>query len=334
MATRKKSAPEVAPAEAAAPETPAPAPSTSKKAAPKAEKPAAKSESAPAPRTVKPKKRAPEAATPAPEAATPAPEAEAPAPEAAMPAPGTPVAPKKAAPKKAAPKKTPAKPGATEPEPELELDPEDAAEVEAETEPAADPPRAAAPRVPYVAPMAPLPDAFGTDRVVIMARDPESAFIYWEVTDGGIGRARAALGDVVGARLNLRIYVGEGADARFEDHGVSDWLGRFTFFSARPGLRLAASVGYLAENVFVHITQSLPARLPRRGHGNEAVRFVRVGPRRLTPPQSAPAPVVHALPGAPGGPPGGPGLVSPAPGQAASAPAGSHNLVPGPEPRR
>jgi hypothetical protein len=213
---------------------------------------------------------------------------------------------------------------------------EDAPVPDEDTAAEADPPARPAPRTPYVAPMAPLPDAFGTDRAVIMARDPESAFIYWEVTADGVGRARAALGDTAAhARLTLRIYVGEGAAARFEDHAVSDWLGRFTYFAPKPGLRLAASVGYLAENVFVHVTQSLPARLPRRGPGNDPVRFVRVGPRRLTPPQAATAPDVAGVPAGPGGAPsGGPGTAASPAQTGGGAPAGSHHLVPNPENRR
>lgn len=321
MATRKKSATEAA---ASKPETPAPV--MAEKAP--ADAPPVESVTAPAKAgktTAKAEK-------------TPAKAEKAPAED----APAAPVKAKKAPAKsrKASAKAAPDDVLAADEDPAAEeADPAAAAEVvlATEEEPAAAPPTKPAPRAPYVAPMAPLPDAFGTDRVVIMARDPESAFIYWEVTANGVGHARTALGDTaVNARLTLRIYVGEGAAARFEDHTVSDWLGRFTYFAPQPGLRLAASVGYLAENVFVHISQSLPARLPRRGHGNDPIRFVRVGPRRLTPPQKASAPDIAGLPGTPGGPAAGPGLAPSAGGSggSAGAPAGSHHLVPTSETRR
>jgi hypothetical protein len=333
MATRKKSATEAA---ASKPETPAPV--MAEKAP--ADAPPVESVKAPA----KPKKTPAKAEKAPAEDAAPA----APAEDAAPAAPAedaAPAAPAKAKKAPAKSRKASAKPAsddvlAADEDPAAEeADPAAAAEVVLATEevPAAAPPTKPAPRAPYVAPMAPLPDAFGTDRVVIMARDPESAFIYWEVTANGVGHARTALGDTaVNARLTLRIYVGEGATARFEDHTVSDWLGRFTYFAPQPGLRLAASVGYLAENVFVHISQSLPARLPRRGHGNDPIRFVRVGPRRLTPPQKASAPDIAGLPGTPGGPAAGPGLAPSAGGSggSAGAPAGSHHLVPTSETRR
>ncbi len=156
------------------------------------------------------------------------------------------------------------------------------------TAPAAEPP--APPPLPPLEPLPPLPDAFGEDRLVLLARDPESAFLYWEITPDGVSRARAALGaSAARAGLILRLYIGDPATddgVEIVDRTVQDWVGRYTIHFDRPGQRATASIGFLAEGVFVHVTQSTPVRLPRRTPGAAPVRFVRL-------------PLEHALPGEP-----------------------------------
>src|SRR5579863_4050028 len=41
---------------------------------------------------------------------------------------------------------------------------------------------------------APLPWGYGADRITALVRSPDDLYVYWEVTDPGIGSARARLG--------------------------------------------------------------------------------------------------------------------------------------------
>ena len=189
---------------------------------------------------------------------------------------------------------------------------------------------AKAPAPPAMEPLPTLPDAFGSDRIVVMARDPESAFIYWELTPEGVARARGALGlSSERANLMLRVYRGDAEAARFDDFPVNDWLGRYTWMTDQPGQRISASIGFLADGVFVHITQGLPTRLPRRTPGDAPVRFVRIGPKALTPAESANPPAASGIRSqfsfpatAPGGVP-----ALPAQGESFAGPAGSGHLT-------
>ena len=208
------------------------------------------------------------------------------------------------------------------------------AEPEALVEPA--PPEALPPPPPLepLPAMAPLPDTFGEDRLVVMARDPESAFLYWELTPNGVGRARDTLGAAAArAQLTLRIYRGEGPESTHEDHPVQDWVGRYTLQLERSGLRVAASIGFLADQVFVHVTQSAAVRLPRRAPGDAPVRFIRRGPEPRSAPQPASTPsslgVRHGS--APASNPAATetgGSTGPGATPAAAGPAGSHHLFP------
>ena len=52
-----------------------------------------------------------------------------------------------------------------------------------------------------------LPESYGVDECEVLYKDPFWVFAYWEVTDGGLGAARAQLGQSAdGARLVLRLF--------------------------------------------------------------------------------------------------------------------------------
>jgi hypothetical protein len=52
-----------------------------------------------------------------------------------------------------------------------------------------------------------IPWSYGQDRVTSMVVDPDRLYVYWEVTDEAIARARAGLGaGGADAWLNLRVY--------------------------------------------------------------------------------------------------------------------------------
>jgi hypothetical protein len=52
-----------------------------------------------------------------------------------------------------------------------------------------------------------LPWGYGENRITAVARDPDSAFLYWEITDDGIAAARSRLGGAgTDGWCNLRVY--------------------------------------------------------------------------------------------------------------------------------
>jgi hypothetical protein len=107
-----------------------------------------------------------------------------------------------------------------------------------------------------------IPWSYGYDRVTGMAVDPDRLFVYWEVTDDAIERAREVLGSGgKGAWLNLRIYdttdrIFDGTNAHsYFDHRV-DRGDRHWFFqigkpssSAFVDIGLKSSEGYFAKIV-------------------------------------------------------------------------------------
>ena len=68
-----------------------------------------------------------------------------------------------------------------------------------------------------------LPWGYGEDRITAIVRDPDSAYVYWEITDEGIAAARARLG-AAGERgwCNLRIYDATGRD--FNGTNANDYF--------------------------------------------------------------------------------------------------------------
>lgn len=128
-----------------------------------------------------------------------------------------------------------------------------------------------------------LPATTGRDQVVLLVRDPESVFTWWEVTAAGVGRARAEHG----GELVLRVYVlaEDDSPAEVRDFPVEDWLGSRTVALGRPGARVATAIGFRSEHGFVLVAQSTTVRVPRRGPGAAPVRFTRAGarPQRVVP---------------------------------------------------
>jgi hypothetical protein len=147
-------------------------------------------------------------------------------------------------------------------------------------------------RTPAPAVPPPLPTVTGVDHVAAVPLDPQHLFLYWELTTGGLARARAGLPDVeLASRLILRLYVfgdGDGVAPEIRDEPVDDWLGRRRLRLERPGLRVAAAVGFRAGEVFVGVARSAPVHLPHPAPGTDAVRFVDLSGGRPTP---APTPV-------------------------------------------
>jgi len=126
-----------------------------------------------------------------------------------------------------------------------------------------------------------LPWGYGDDRIVALVRSPDSLYVYWEITDDAIARARKKLG-AAGDHgwCNLRVYDttardfdGTNANSYFDvtvDRGARDY-----FFDLRkPTAAFHLEVGIKThEGFFQAIARSGRAEFPRKGpssnHGLE-----------------------------------------------------------------
>ena len=117
-----------------------------------------------------------------------------------------------------------------------------------------------------------IPWGYGQDRVTAMVVDPEHLYVYWEVTDEAMERARADLGP--GGRdawLNLRVYdvtnrIFDGTNAHsYFDHPVSRSDRQWFFTVGKPASTAVVELGLRShEGYFVRITRSGRAEFPRR----------------------------------------------------------------------
>jgi hypothetical protein len=117
-----------------------------------------------------------------------------------------------------------------------------------------------------------IPWSYGLDRVTAAAVDPDRLFVWWEVTDPAIERARAALGPgAAGAWLALRVYDttgrlfdGTNAHAYF-DHALSRDDRQWFFTIGKPTSTAVVEVGMKsAEGYFVRIARSGRVDFPRK----------------------------------------------------------------------
>jgi len=117
-----------------------------------------------------------------------------------------------------------------------------------------------------------IPWGYGQDRVTAMVVDPERMFVYWEVTDEAITRARRDLGrGGDGAWLNLRVYdvtgrLFDGTNAHsYFDHKVERHDRQWFFEINKPTSMNCVEVGLRSsEGFFVKIARSGRIEFPRR----------------------------------------------------------------------
>ena len=117
-----------------------------------------------------------------------------------------------------------------------------------------------------------IPWSYGQDRITAAAVDPERLFVYWEVTDPAIERAREALGPGgPGAWLSLRVYdtsglIFDGTNAHgYFDHGVDRSTRQWFFQVGKPSSTAFVEIGMKsAEGFFARIARSGRVDFPRR----------------------------------------------------------------------
>jgi hypothetical protein len=116
-----------------------------------------------------------------------------------------------------------------------------------------------------------LPWSYGENRITVVVRDPDSAYLYWEIDDEGIAAAKARLG-AAGERgwCNLRIY--DTTDRDFDGTNANDYFDltvdradrEYYLMIRRPASSLHAEVGIKThEGYFQAIARSGRADFPR-----------------------------------------------------------------------
>lgn len=118
-----------------------------------------------------------------------------------------------------------------------------------------------------------IPWGYGYDRVTAMAIDPDRLFVYWEVTDDAMARARDGLGaGGDGAWLDLRVYdvtgvLFDGTNAHsYFDQKVERSDRQWFFDIGKPTSTVCVDVGMRShEGYFVRIVRSGRVDFPRKG---------------------------------------------------------------------
>ncbi len=161
-----------------------------------------------------------------------------------------------------------------------------------------------------------IPWGYGQDRVTAMVVDPDRLYVYWEVTDEAIERARAGLGaGGADAWLSLRLYdvtgrIFDGTNAHgYRDQRVERSDRQWFFHVGKPSSTACVELGLKSyEGYFVRVARSGRADFPRRepaSPGEIEWLTVRVatGEMAAPDPASAPSPVppvesddTHSLP--------------------------------------
>jgi hypothetical protein len=116
-----------------------------------------------------------------------------------------------------------------------------------------------------------LPWSYGEDRITAMVRDPESAYLYWEITDEGIAAARAQLGEAgQHGWCNLRVYDTSGR--AFDGTNANDYFDirvdrldrEYFLMIRRPSSSMHVEIGIKShEGYFQPIARSGRADFPR-----------------------------------------------------------------------
>jgi hypothetical protein len=116
-----------------------------------------------------------------------------------------------------------------------------------------------------------LPWSYGEDRITAIVRDPDSAYLYWEITDDAISTARARLGPAgADGWCALRVYDTTGRD--FDGTNANDYFDvrvdradrEYFLMIRRPTSTIHVEIGVKTiEGYFQAITRSGRADFPR-----------------------------------------------------------------------
>lgn len=113
-----------------------------------------------------------------------------------------------------------------------------------------------------------LPMGYGENRIVIMARDPNCAFAYWEITPETLEAAKAKAGEE--SNLTLRVYNitgidfdGKNAISSF-DTGVYERIGSWYIELGTPDRSFCVDLGLLTpQGSFITVARSNVITMPK-----------------------------------------------------------------------
>jgi hypothetical protein len=115
----------------------------------------------------------------------------------------------------------------------------------------------------------PLPDSYGSDRIVLLARDPHCLYAYWDLSDARGCSVRTQAGSH-SLRMVLRTYdvtqvaFDATTPARFQDFAVAGDARSVYAYVGKPAACFVAEVGYLRpDGVFFPLARSQPIWTPR-----------------------------------------------------------------------
>lgn len=113
-----------------------------------------------------------------------------------------------------------------------------------------------------------LPSGYGENKIAIMARDPNWAFVYWEVTPEALEASRAK--SIKGANLTLRVYDVTGVDFNGEnalssfDISIYERVGNWYVELGKPDRSFCVDIGLLTpQSYFITIARSNVITTPR-----------------------------------------------------------------------
>ena len=118
-----------------------------------------------------------------------------------------------------------------------------------------------------------LPDSYGDNRIVLMVRDPEWLFTYWELRNDVIDSARNTLIPLaVGAKTILRVYdvtdiIFNGYNAhKYFDIEVAGGVRSWYIHTGEPNRSFCVDIGFFApDGTFRVLSRSNTARTLRMG---------------------------------------------------------------------
>lgn len=116
---------------------------------------------------------------------------------------------------------------------------------------------------------APLPESYGSDRLVLLARDPHCLYAYWDLSPAHVERVRtSAESDAL--RIVLRTYdatqiaFDATPPARFQDFAVAGNARSLYAYVGKPAASFVAEVGFLRnDGAFFPLARSAPVWTPR-----------------------------------------------------------------------
>lgn len=115
----------------------------------------------------------------------------------------------------------------------------------------------------------PLPESYGSDRLVLLARDPHCLYAYWDLSPAHVERVLATAGPE-GLRTVLRTYdatqiaFDATPPARFQDFAVAGNARSLYAYVGKPASSFVAEVGFLRnDGAFFPLARSAPVWTPR-----------------------------------------------------------------------